>query len=64
MNTNDEDNNIFTKVFSNAKITKKIYNYLTKEDLLNLALSSKTLNTTINKGNHLLLEIISCSRAP
>ena len=24
MNTNDEDNNIFTKVFSNAKITKKI----------------------------------------
>ena len=63
MNTNDEDN-IFKRVFSNDKITKKIYNYLTKEDLLNLALCSKSINTTINKGNHLLLEIISCSRAP
>ncbi len=63
MNTNDEDN-IFKRVFSNDKITKKIYNYLTKEDLLNLSLCSKTLNTTINEGNLILLKIISCSRAP
>ena len=59
-----EEKNLFTKVFSKGKITKKIYNYLTKEDLLNLALCSKSINTTINKGNHILLEIISCSRAP
>ena len=55
---------LFEKIYSNKETRKKILNYLTKDDILNLSLCSKTLNSINNQNNYLLLEIINTRRIP
>ncbi len=55
---------LFEKIYSNQEIGKKIFNYLNKDDILNLSFCSKSLNSIINKNNYLLLGIINTRRIP
>ena len=55
---------LFEKIYSNKETRKKILNYLTKGDIINLSLCSKSLNSINNQNNYLLLEIINTRRIP
>ena len=52
------------QILEDEKISKVLMNYLTKTDILNISLSSKDINSKINEKNHLLIEVIRCSRSP
>ena len=52
------------QILDDEKISKILMNYLTKSDILNISLSSKDINSKINEKNHLLIEVIRCSRSP
>lgn len=52
------------QILDDEKISKVLMNYLTKSDILNISLSSKDINSKINEKNHLLIEVIRCTRAP
>ena len=52
------------QILDDEKISKVLMNYLTKSDILNISLSSKDINSKINEKNHLLVEVIRCSRSP
>lgn len=52
------------QILDDEKISKVLMNYLTKTDILNISLSSKDINSKINEKNHLLIEVIRCSRSP
>jgi hypothetical protein len=52
------------QILDDEKISKVLMNYLTKSDILNISLSSKDINSKINEKNHLLIEVIRCSRSP
>jgi hypothetical protein len=54
----------FEIIYSKRKISKEIFNYLTKEELTNLSLCSKSLYSIINKENYIFLEVLGSSRAP
>ena len=52
------------QILDDEKISKVLMDYLTKTDILNISLSSKDINSKINEKNHLLVEVIRCSRSP
>ena len=54
----------FEVIYSKKNISKEIFNYLTKDELVNLSLCSKTFNSIINKENYIFLEVFGSSRAP
>lgn len=51
-------------IINNEKLSKSLMNYLNKDDICNLLLCSKDINSKLEQRNQLLLEIIIDSRIP
>ena len=51
-------------IFQDDKLIDSLMNYLDKNDIYNLTLCSKEINSKLTERNQLLLEIIGKSRVP
>ena len=51
-------------IFQDDKLIDSLMNYLDKNDIYNLTLCSKEINSKLTERNQLLLEIIGESRVP
>ena len=51
-------------IFQDDKLIDSLMNYLDKNDIYNLTLCSKDINSKLTDRNQLLLEIIRESRVP
>ena len=51
-------------IFQDDKLIDSLMNYLNKNDIYNLTLCSKEINSKLTERNQLLLEIIGESRVP
>ncbi len=58
------NNQYFQILFQNDKLIDSLMNYLDKNDIYNLTLCSKDINSKLTDRNQLLLEIIGESRVP
>ena len=60
----NKNNQYIQIIFQDDKLIDSLMNYLDKNDIYNLTLCSKEINSKLTERNQLLLEIIGESRVP